>query len=116
MGRFRYKKDEKHYKRLRDKGHLEGGCKLCEHSSIKEFQYWKIIENSFPYTRIAQLHHMIIPKRHIKEEELSQEEWMEYREVKNGYINENYEFIIEPTQRKKSIPAHFHLHLVIAKD
>ena len=76
---------------------------------------WRIIPNDFPYTRIAALHHMVVPKRHVKEDELSQEEWMEYNQLKHSYINDNYEFIIEPTNRKKSIPAHFHIHLIVAK-
>src|SRR3989344_6742388 len=106
MGRFRYQKDEKHYKRLQKEGFLENGCKLCEKLPIKEFQHWRIIPNDFPYTRIAKLHHMVVLKRHVKEDELSQEEWMEYNQLKHSYINDNYEFIIEPTNRKKSIPAH----------
>src|SRR3989344_1623205 len=115
MGRLRYQKDEKHYKRLQKEGLLEIGCRLCDAVSITEFQYWRIIKNNFPYTRIATLHHMVVPKRHVKEDELSQEEWMEYNQLKHSYINDNYEFIIEATNRRKSIPAHFHIHLIVAK-
>lgn len=104
------------YRRRIEEGHLDGGCNLCGAVLIAEFENWRIIQNDFPYDRIAKTHHMIVPKRHVEEAEISEEGWQEYRELKSGYINDNYEYIFESTNHRKSIPAHFHLHLLETKD
>jgi uncharacterized protein YnzC (UPF0291/DUF896 family) len=58
---------------------------------------------------------MVIPKRHVKESGLSEEEKKEYAEIKATYVENEYEFIMEPTVKLKSIPEHFHLHVIVAK-
>ena len=75
-----------------------------------------MINNTFPYDRIAETHHMIIPNSHVTEEGLSDEVKREFKKIKDEYIHKNYEYIIEATHKKKSIPEHFHLHLIVAKD
>lgn len=74
MARLRTQEGEEKYQKLIAAGYLNGGCKLCEAPSIKDFVYWKIIRNDFPYDLIAQIHDMIVPKRHVKESDLSKEE------------------------------------------
>lgn len=115
MVRLRTQESEEKYKKLIAAGYLTGGCKLCEASSLRDFEYWRIIRNDFPYDLIAQVHDMIVPKRHVKENDLSEEEGKEYGEIKATYIESNYEFILEPTLKLKTIPEHFHLHLIVAK-
>lgn len=102
------------YENLIKEGHLENGCPLCASESLKEFQFWRIISNDFPYDKIAVDHHMIIPKRHVADSDVSAEEWEEYEALKKSYINDAYEFIIESTLKKRSVPEHFHLHLIVA--
>lgn len=92
------------------------GCHLCKEKSIIEFQYWRIIPNNFPYDTLAKIHHMIIPKEHMKELELSNEAKAELLELKSHYLDDNYEYIFEPLPKKKSIPAHHHLHLMVTHD
>ena len=115
MARLRTQESEEKYKKLIAAGYLNGGCKLCESPSIKDFRYWRIIRNDFPYDLIAQVHDMIVPRRHVKEHSLSREERTEYAVIKTTYVENNYEFIIEPTVKLKSIPEHFHLHVIVAK-
>jgi hypothetical protein len=91
------------------------GCPLCEKESIKDFTYWKITENSFPYDKIAQTHHMVIPLRHGPEHDLHAEELEELKHIKATFINDGYDWIIEATHKNKSIPDHFHLHLIVGK-
>lgn len=91
------------------------GCVLCEREARKEFTWWKIIVNKFPYDRIASVHDMLVPKRHATEDELTEDEKCELREIKRTEIHD-YQFIIEPTPHVKSIPTHFHLHLIVGKD
>ena len=97
-------------------GNLDSGCGLCERASLRDFDHWRVIENIFPYDRIAKMHHMIIPKRHAKEPELSAEELKELRKIKEEHLQTDYDLIIEATHRTRSIPGHFHIHLVVFKD
>ena len=91
-------------------------CPLCERESIKVFKYWKVIKNIFPYDKIAEIHHMIVPFRHVTENELSSQELNEFKEIKQKYLYPEYEYLIESSMKKKSIPEHFHIHLIISKD
>ena len=91
-------------------------CPLCSKPSLKEFTYWKIVVNDFPYDAIAAIHHMVIPKIHIKEEGLTFEMYQELVQLKNTYLNDHYNHIIEPLPENKSIPEHFHLHVVQVKE
>ncbi len=95
--------------------HKDDPCPLCQGEAIKTFQYWKIMSNLFPYDRIAETHHMILPIRHVTEEYLSEEELDEFLRIKHEYIFEEYEVIIEASGPEKSIPEHHHLHLIITK-
>ena len=65
---------------------------------------------------IAKKQHMIIPKIHKTDKDLTQEEKEEYEQIKCTYIEENYEIVAEITNKKKSIPSHHHIHLIILKD
>lgn len=112
---FRTKEGNAQYDAYRATGVLEKSCVLCERESLHEFTLWRIIENRFPYDRIASVHHMLVPKRHTSEGELTDDERRELYEIKQNSLEE-YQFIIEPTPHVKSIPAHFHLHLVVSKE
>ena len=117
MGILRTKRAQQKYLKLITEGFLENGCNLCKKVSfIKEFKHWRIIENKFPYDRIAKVNHMIIPKRHITEKKLNNLEKKEFEIIKSGYVAKKYEFLIECTNKRKSIPGHFHIHLIIVKD
>ena len=102
------------------KEHLEartslGACPLCEKKSIKDFLLWKLTENSFPYDQIAKTHHMLIPIRHVSEEELSGEELEELKSIKKDFIHIAYDWILEAAPKNQTIPDHFHLHLIVGK-
>jgi len=116
MGELRTQKIIDAYNDFKAQGGLERDCPLCRSPIVKEFEYWIIMENIFPYDLIAIKHDMIITKRHVDEENISPEEWKEYEKIKKEYLHNNYEYIIEATYQKKSIPKHFHLHLVNAKN
>jgi diadenosine tetraphosphate (Ap4A) HIT family hydrolase len=90
-------------------------CHLCEASSVTEFEHWRVIKNKFPYDMVAVQHDMIVPKVHKKEEDLTAAELQELRELKTTYINDNFQMIMESVPRNKSIPEHFHLHLLAIK-
>lgn len=108
---------ERKYKKFKANGFLDDGCNLCkEATSIKEFKFWRIVDNLFPHDRIAKTNHIIISKRHTIYEELNKLEKKEFEIIKSAYIEKEYEVMLEVTQKKKSIPGHFHIHLMILKD
>lgn len=113
MGQLRTEEGSRMYQEHRRALPADAPCPLCREVTLQDFQYWRIITNEFPYDRIAAVHHMLVPKRHSTEDTLTDAEERELLELKQGYCNDHYEFLIEATRSKKSIPAHFHLHLLV---
>lgn len=115
---LRTKETERRYVEHKKRNHSSGGCTLCGQKAIKGFKYWKLVENDFPYDLIADPHHMLVIKRHTREEGITQDEWDEYERLKSGsgYINQNYTFIFESTRKTMTLPDHFHLQLIVVKD
>ncbi len=107
---------EEAYKQWRDAGGLQQGCPLCRNTPLEQFTYWKVIVNDFPYDKVAEKHHMLVPLRHVTEGELTEEEKQELQTIKPTYLNDNYQFIIEATHKTKSVPEHFHLHLIVVRE
>lgn len=114
MAEFRTQKNENKYiKELKNK---RSECPICDRVGLKTFKYWKIIKNDFPYDRIAKKHDMLVPIRHVIENDLNQKELDELRKIKNSFIKDsNYDYIIESNYKMKSLPTHFHLHLIVLK-
>lgn len=91
-------------------------CAICRLEPLHSFKYWKIIENEYPYDLIAEKHHMIASFRHVDENGLSIEEKEELSEIKNDFLAKGkYNFLFEAIGNTKTIPAHFHLHLIELK-
>ena len=103
------------YQDLIASGALEGHCALCDAKPLKTFTLWKLIDNDFPYDLVATTHHMLVPLRHASDSEVTKEEWIEYQQIKQSFVQPEYEYILEATNKRKSIPAHFHVHLLITK-
>ncbi|MDB5259692.1 MAG: hypothetical protein JWO73_900 [Candidatus Taylorbacteria bacterium] len=93
-----------------------GACPLCEKPALRTFAHWKITGNKFPYDLIAKTHHMLIPIRHVTETGLNEAELKEYQQLKAAVVHPEYDYIIEATTKNKSVPAHFHLHLIVGKE
>lgn len=86
-------------------------CYICTAKAIKKYKNWKMIENEFPYDEVSTKNDMIVPLRHTTENGLTEEELREFVEIKED-INDKYDMIMENTHKQKSIPGHFHLHLL----
>ena len=97
-------------------GMFNEGCILCSLEPVQKFRFWKLIVNKYPYDKIAKQHDMLLPLRHTTQAGLTQEELEELSELKYSYINDNYEFLIEATPHKQSVPSHFHLHAIVSLD
>ena len=76
-------------------GHLQDGCRLCDESALQTFSHWKIIDNEFPYDRVAKLHHMIIPIRHTDGNDISDVERLELETLKQTVLNEKYNYFFQ---------------------
>lgn len=95
---------------------LKGSCALCVKPAIKEFKNWKVVANEFPYDRVARVHHLLIPYRHVAEIDLNEEEKEELQIIKFEYVYSTYESILEMTLLKKTIPSHAHFHLLTYRE
>jgi hypothetical protein len=113
---LRTEETHERYEQFKRDGFLDHGCNLCKMQPIKEFEFWKIINNDFPWDLVFKTNHMLIPKRHIVYNELNEEEKKEFDLIKSDYVDKNYGLLIEATNTKKSIPSHFHIHLIVFKD
>jgi len=112
MKEFRTTKTQKQYDDYISRGGLDDGCHICEEESLEKFDYWRTINNKFPYDNIADLHEMLVPKRHIDEQGLNREELHELPYLKRGYVSDYYDAIVESTVHSRTIPNHFHIHLI----
>jgi diadenosine tetraphosphate (Ap4A) HIT family hydrolase len=115
MASLRTETADKEYKDYRATWAPDAPCVLCTEKPLQTFKHWKILKNNFPYDRIADVHDMILPIRHSEESEITAEEWAEYQEIKAKVLHDKYEYFIEAVNRKKSVPAHFHIHLIVTK-
>jgi len=117
MYNLRTKETHDAYEIVRTTQNFKENCPLCsEKEVICEFTHWKLVRNLYPYDKVAEIHDMIVPKHHVTEEELTGDEEHELFELKHTFLNENYILLIEALKNSKSIPAHFHLHLIVPKE
>ncbi len=92
-------------------------CPLCEKPALETFVYWKIVPNDFPYDKLAKKHNMIVPLRHVVEADFTPEEVEELRKIKHQImLSPEYDFVMEITEPHKTIPPHFHLHILQLRD
>ncbi len=82
--------------------------------TVKEFEHWLIIENRFPYDRMARTNHMLVAKRpyaHLHEG--TKEEQVEYKDILRQLTDEAfYDALIENFPKVKSVKQNAHVHLV----
>ncbi len=101
------------YRKHRKEVHQEGSFVFDFDSEeiIEEFTYWFIITNKFPYDAITQTHHMLAPKRFFgTPKEMNDNERVELEDIKEQLV-ERYDGLWENLGHKRSVPAHFHIHL-----
>lgn len=116
--------DEIAYAKARESG-LMPKCRYCVVKNVvREYEHFLVMENDFPYTRIAKVNHMLSPKRHVASfYELNDAERAEleqiYLHIDRGSADgalPPYDQIIKNTTRNMTIPGHVHLHLIQFKD
>ncbi|OGZ08203.1 MAG: hypothetical protein A3C93_00960 [Candidatus Lloydbacteria bacterium RIFCSPHIGHO2_02_FULL_54_17] len=90
-------------------------CYLCRAASIKEFTYWRLLPNEYPYDRITKTHHLITLRRHADENALTVPEYNELYDIKLALRND-YDMLFENTLKNKSIREHYHIHAIEVAD
>lgn len=104
---------EKAYDLAREKRTKAGDqqCPLCGVPSLREFTYWRLVPNKFPYDKVAKTHHMLVPKRCVPFSELTHVELQELDAIKRE-LDACYHYYLETTLRQRSVPGHYHLHCI----
>lgn len=94
-------------------------CFLCERDLLrKEFKYWFICENRYPYNLVASRHDLLACKRHVKTlDELTIPEIVELESITYQIFKRelDYDQIIFNVPHRQSVPFHLHLHLIRLK-
>jgi diadenosine tetraphosphate (Ap4A) HIT family hydrolase len=111
---MRTKNAEKEYKNWRKKNDANY-CPFCNKDIlIKEFDFWIILKNRFPYTNTVK-HYLLSPKRHIKRKEyLTEDEKIELEKIERELEKSSeFSYIRLNFHHKQSIPDHMHYHLIL---
>lgn len=108
---------EESYAKYRADHDFIAHCPLCEKKPIRAYTYWKIVPNDFMYDKIAKKHDMIVPLRHTTEIDFTDGEREELRLIKHEFMmSPEYDFVMEITEPHKTIPPHFHMHIIALRD
>lgn len=85
-----------------------------EKDALKVFDYWMIIPNDFPYDAVAEQHDMLFTRRPVvfDWDLLTPQELHELQDLKKSYIADTYDVLYENLPRGRTVPGHFHLHLL----
>jgi len=114
----RHSKTEEAYQDF--KKELNGDPSLLEsfnfdHETVlREFEHWVIIENRFPYDRMARTNDMLVSKRPLNSRyDGTDEEQSEYETIMKLLAEENfYDAYMENFPRIKSVKKYVHIHLI----
>ena len=81
---------------------------------LKRFDYWAVIPNKFPYDFVFGTHHLLVPIRCFAGPgDMFDYELVELVKIKEGFgIYGEYDGFFENLPHKRSIPGHFHIHLM----
>ena len=87
---------------------------LTAEKIIKEFEFWVIIENRFPYDNMADTNHLLISKKPLETlSEASEATRKEYEEVVESVAKEGfYDARIENFPKVTTVKSQHHIHLV----
>lgn len=91
-----------------------GNCIFCaKELLVKEYKYWLLIKNRFPYDKVYTNHLLLAPKRHVAE--LYEITEAEHQELDKLFDEIPHNQVILNKRADRSIPRHFHFHLVTIK-
>jgi len=118
---LRSPKTEAHYleqRKLRaENSELYPPFSPTEKDAIEVFDHWMIIPNDFPYDAVSIQHDMLFTRRPavFDWDLLNQEELKELSLLKKTHIAESYDVFYENLPKGRTVPGHFHIHLLKLK-
>ena len=78
---------------------------------VKEYEFWMIIENAYPYSIVADVSHMLVPKRVFSNSvDMNEDEYQELKEIRKEMVGEYDSMILNFQARSNK--HHFHIHLI----
>ena len=85
--------------------------------TITDFDTFRVIPNQFPYDTIAEVHHLLIPKRQVTTPaEFTLQEHGDIATIISSLTQtQDYDQILYNFPHKQSAPQRFHLHLITLK-
>ena len=104
------KNEENYFNHLKQAG---DDCIFCKKDLlIKEYKHWILLKNKFPYDLVAKKHDMLAPTRHVEKiGECTTEELIELKKIVKE-LTPKYDCLLDNFPKKKTIPLHYHFHLL----
>lgn len=95
----------------------KSGDFFLEDPAVAEYEYWRVIKNSFPYDVVADVHNLLAIKRLVaSENDLTPEELAELKEIKSTISNDgSYDVIMLNFPKRQTQPQRLHYHLLVYK-
>ncbi len=87
---------------------------LSEEPRLKEWEYWALIKNSYPYDINFSIHHLLIPKRVVPQKQLNVQEKNELEAILEE-VQHDYDCQLINFPTAQSVTSHFHIHLLTYK-
>lgn len=114
MASLRSKEVSERYKRDRVAGEWDTETYTFDwqNTALQEFTHWALVPSNYPYDLIAEVHHLLVPKRVFPTyREVNEEEYEELKSIKDK-LKDHYDFILENLPSKITISSHYHLHFI----
>lgn len=79
---------------------------------IREWEFWVLVENEFPYDKIAKKHSLLVAKRHfVHDDEMDILEREEMYAIKKEFAeSREYDSLLENLSHNRTVPGQYHLH------
>ena len=80
---------------------------------IKQYEFWMIIKNDFPYDAVFDKHHLLLPKRKVSQfRDITIREQEEYHAILHTALEQgDYDFYFINANKKRSVQSYWHAHL-----
>ena len=86
--------------------------KLEDEPSIREFKNWRVIENKYPYDKIAVKHHLLLANSGaFSMNDLTRAETVELIDLLTGQLSMEYDVVMYNMPAKQSVKNLLHFHL-----
>jgi diadenosine tetraphosphate (Ap4A) HIT family hydrolase len=108
-------RDELRYTKSKKSRNNNDTKHLANEDALKEWSYWRLIHNAYPYSSAFKVHHLLVPKRVVAKTDLNQEELAELDSLTDE-LSDVYDCLLINFPKKQSIRNHFHVHLLTYKD